>query len=520
MKYVVPFGINIVSEKKGKTISIIPEDDCLAEVVRTVAASMKTGGFLGFGRKEKVKSIGMVYLSVYVSPYEDRNIGLVFADDTLRRKRSVSIPYVFPDSSDTICMSLESASTADDYISTLKSTIDFVKKVEKKKYDVNLLLSKKIIEELDNFFVHLQEMASVDYVVSSQKTSNIDSEIETVLNLIHTEDSKLDDLPSKVSTIESSMIKSSNEWIDSLEDARIREDNQYVEIINNMVDRYNNVFLPQLEAEKDRKIAILSERRDNAVARYNDAAERLQLYAGSGNEGAVRQAEQTLSQYKRQVEQIDAEMNSVMSNYKKESETESNKIENKRRERTEMNSAYKSKERKISDLTNKFDGKSDSYISSATTDYITTINEMGVALERFRNGLDPSNKTQVLIPIYIGLFEDMNKEKLRFVVIPPMRKDGGKLKVEKDGLGSKIIGKITKAVGAESFYVLLKESVEKRLESDKDFQKLCLQYIQKNSIMNPSSEGFKKAKSSVQKLKKTGEIKDKEFSKIQAILKG
>ncbi len=125
-----------------------------------------------------------------------------------------------------------------------------------------------------------------------------------------------------------------------------------------------------------------------------------------------------------------------------------------------------------------------------------------------------------MIPVYAGVFEDKKKGKLRFVVVPPMRMEGGKLKVEKDGLGSKIIGKVTKAVGAESFSVLLKESVEKRLDNDKNFQKQCLEYIQSNSILNPSSEGFSKAKEGVQRLKKAGKIKDKELGKIQAILKG
>ena len=120
MKYVVPFGINVVSEKVGTTISGMPEEDYLAQVVSVVASSMKTGGFLGLGKSEKVNSVGMAYLSVYVSPYEKRDIGLLFADDTLRRKRTVSFPYAFPDSSGAVCRSLESASTADDYISQLK----------------------------------------------------------------------------------------------------------------------------------------------------------------------------------------------------------------------------------------------------------------------------------------------------------------------------------------------------------------------------------------------------------------
>ena len=520
MKYVVPFGINIVSEKTGTTISGMPEEDYLAEAVRVVASSMKSGGFLGFGKEEKVNSVGMVYLSVYAASYEDRNIGLVFADDTLRRKRSVSFPSVFPDSSDAICRRIESASTADDYISRLKSTVELVKKVEKQKYDFNFVLTKKIIAELDNFLVPLQVMTSDDYVVSSQQTSNIDSEIETVLNFIRTGDAQLDELPSKISTIESSMIESSNDWVDSLEEARIKEDAHYVEIINAMVDRYNDVFLPQVEAEKDRKIAILSDRRDNAVERYNLAYERLQQYARSGDEGAVKQAEQTASQHKSQVEQIDREMNSVIENYKKEIKAEEWKIQSKRSERAKMNSGYESKEQKISDLTKKFQDKAGSYISDAKNELASTINEIRVSLGRFRNGLDASNKTQILMPVYAGVFEDKKKGKIRFVVVPPMRMEGGKMKVEKDGLGSKIIGKITKAAGAESFYVLLKESVEKRLDSDKNFQKQCLQCIQSSSIMNPSSEGFSKAKSGVQKLKKAGKIKDKEFGKIQTILKG
>jgi len=520
MKYVVPFGINVVSEKAGTTISGMPEEDYLAQVVSVVASSMKTGGFLGLGKSEKVNSVGMAYLSVYVSPYEKRDIGLLFADDTLRRKRTVSFPYAFPDSSGAVCRSLESASTADDYISQLKSAIDLVKKVEKRKYDLNFVLTKKIIEGLDNFFIPLQEMDHEDHIVSSQQTSNIDSEIETVLNLIRTGDAELDELPSKISTIESSVVESSNEWIESLEDARIKEDNQYIEMINNMIDRYNDVFLPQAEADKDRKIAILSDRRDTAAARYNNAAADLHVYAKSGNEGAVKQVEQTLSQYKRQVEQIDTEMNSVISNYKKEIEEEGKRIESKKSEQAQMNNRYKSKEQKISDLTKKFQDKAGSYSSDVKSELASAINELRVSLGRFRSGLDPSNKTQILIPVYAGVFEDKKKGKLRFVVVPPMRMEGGKLKVEKDGLGSKIIGKVTKAVGAESFSVLLKESVEKRLDNDKNFQKQCLEYIQSNSILNPSSEGFSKAKEGVQRLKKAGKIKDKELGKIQAILKG
>lgn len=520
MKYVVPFGIDVVSEKTGVTIDRMSEEDYLAEVVRITASSMKSGGFLSLGKSEKVDSIGMVYLSAYVASYADRNAGLVFLDSTLRRKRSLSIPSIFPSSYSSICSSLESASLSDDYISILESTVKLVKKVEKEKYDLNFVPSEKIIEELDNFFRCIREIEDVDNIVSSHETSDIDAEIETVLNLIHNADVQLNELPSKLSAIESTMVENSNGWVDSLEDARIRDDAQYVDVINEMVNRYNDIFLPQVEDEKDRKISTLNNRRDTAVERYNMAAERLQLYAGSGDEGAVRQAEQTLNQHKIQVEQIDSAMNDVVSNYKKEIKREGDKIESKRRERAKMNSTYESKEQNISDLTKKFQDKSDSYISDARDKLATTTGKTCVPMERFGNGLDSSKKTQILMPIYIGLFKDKKKGKLRFVVIPPIKMGDGKLKAQKDGVGSKIIGKITKAAGSESVYALVKEAVEKRLNSDNDFQKLCLQYIQSNSIMNPSSEGFSKAKSGVQKLKKSGKINDKEFSKIETILKG
>jgi|GEM_PF-3917429 len=524
MKYLVPFGINIANHDEAtKTIvNKMEEEDHLVEVLKVVSSSIKTGGFLGIGKKEKekVESIGTIYVSVYAylyKNYQNRDIGLLFSDDILQKSRQLSLPNIFTQNADTICNGFESASTHQDYISRLESTVDIVKKLEVQKLDSKVILTNKIIKDFDDFLVGSQTTDNANYIVSQTPTSN--SEIYSIIDYIRKTHSESENILRKLSIIQSRMMEISNKWENILENERIYQDQQYVDIINKMVDRYNHIFLPQVEADKDRKIAILSERRDDAVHRYDLAYERAHIYANSGNEGALRQAEQTALQLKRSVEQIDSDMRAVISNYEKEIKTEKEKIDEKKYEHNKMDKSYKNKIQKMKELINKFDTEGDKYSADADAKLENTLGELYVPLGRFKNGIDPSQLTQILIPVYIGVYRDNKDGKYRFVVIPPIINDKGKLKVEKDGFGAKIMGKIMQTVGSESFSGLLKDNIEKKLESETEFQKICLQHVSSNSILNPASQGFSKAKSGLQNAFKSGKINDKEYNKIQTIIK-
>lgn len=390
MDYKIPFGINTVPEKNGTAVYKLKEDYYLAEVVKTVAGSIKSSGFFNKS-DEEVSSIGAVNLSVYIAPYKNRKVGFVLPDTSWRKesKEKIKVPYIFPDSAEKICNDLESATTSEKYISKLKSTINLVEKLEKRKHPICYTLVKdKIIEELKYFTSVSTNVEDVECKISGPVNSKLDSEINQVINLFEAEDEKLDELPSKINRIENTMIDVTNKWIDELEEIRINKDKEYVDIINEMTDRFNTVILPQLEAEKDRKLAILYRRRDDAKYHQLKSKEDVQFYKRTRIQGAAVEANKTSMQFESEARRIDSEIFSVKNHYNVEINKEKGRINSKTFEKKKMNEQYIATEETMKNLSKEFQTKATEYLNNSRTELDGLINGMTVPLHNLNDRAD------------------------------------------------------------------------------------------------------------------------------------
>ncbi len=520
MKYVAPYGIEIKNEDNASSINKLADSTYLAEVIKTAASSMKTGGLKDLKVNEQVEAIGRIYLSVYIAKYDKRNAGIIFTDDTMAHKKSISVPSIVAPNADSICEKLQSADSLETYLATLKSVIQTVKKLDKKKYEFTYLVnSGKVIQDLNSFLLCIDDGEEFDSTGTESLSSKIDSEANSVHELLKGEDFKLAELLSDINRIKSTVIDTANGWANSLEDTRKAKEEELDRTINDMVNEFDHETLPRLEAERDRNLATLQSKNDAASASLVAAREDADFYRDIGTKGVASEADSTASKYRNQVNEIKKQSDEVVSSFNKAVNREKRMIQAKRDEKDSINNHYQKLKDSVLDMSQEYQSKSQEYVSNSESAIQDIFNQTSTSLDLFKNGFTSLGYAQVLIPVYIVKLIDQKKGKGRFVVVPPIKFESGKIKAQKEEVRKDVLGKFKDTFRSESLYDLIKNKTDHRLDHDVSFRKSCLDQIKKYSITNPVSSEYQTAKEGIENLKQNGSLKEKELAKIESFFK-